>query len=79
LSLKARADARESYAYNEWLSQKRIIEIMNYMTARGIVKERMEGKAFGEIAIVNKCMDGVFCTEAEHQVNRRVEFVVDWL
>ncbi|MDR7212697.1 outer membrane protein OmpA-like peptidoglycan-associated protein, partial [Flavobacterium piscis] len=33
-------------------------------------------KGYGESQLVNKCTDNVTCTEAEHQLNRRSEFVI---
>jgi outer membrane protein OmpA-like peptidoglycan-associated protein len=34
------------------------------------------GKGYGEYQPVNKCSDGVECTEDEHQLNRRSEFLI---
>jgi hypothetical protein len=34
----------------------------------------MHSIGFGEYRLRNKCADGVKCTEAEHQYNRRTEF-----
>jgi hypothetical protein len=36
----------------------------------------LTAKGFGETELVNKCSDGVQCSEAEHQKNRRSEFIV---
>jgi outer membrane protein OmpA-like peptidoglycan-associated protein len=30
-------------------------------------------KGYGETMLVNKCKDGVYCSIAEHQANRRTE------
>jgi outer membrane protein OmpA-like peptidoglycan-associated protein len=46
------------------------------MTARGISSERLTGKGYGERMLVNNCTNGVKCTEEEHQLNRRTEFVI---
>jgi peptidoglycan-associated lipoprotein len=37
---------------------------------------RMTAKGYGETQLVNRCADGVPCTEAEHQQNRRTAFRV---
>jgi hypothetical protein len=33
-------------------------------------------KGFGKRKLINRCKDGVECSEEEHQQNRRTEFVV---
>jgi outer membrane protein OmpA-like peptidoglycan-associated protein len=40
----------------------------------GIAPERITAKGYGEQQLVNKCADGVSCTESMHQANRRTEF-----
>jgi len=42
----------------------------------GINWRRIRGKAYGERRLINKCANGVPCTEEEHQENRRSEFIV---
>jgi hypothetical protein len=34
------------------------------------------GKGYGETKLVNGCGNGVKCTAAEHQLNRRSEFII---
>jgi len=34
----------------------------------------LKAKGYGETKLLNKCKDGVKCTEEEHQLNRRTEF-----
>ena len=33
-------------------------------------------KGYGELRLVNKCSDGIICSEKEHQQNRRSTFVI---
>lgn len=42
----------------------------------GINKNRLTAKGYGETQLVNNCADGVSCSEAEHQLNRRSTFVI---
>ena len=42
----------------------------------GINSVRLIGKGYGESQLVNHCADGIKCTEEEHQVNRRSEFII---
>lgn len=69
-------DSRASDSYNNWLSERRSQRVLNYILSRGISSERISGKGYGEIQLVNKCSDGVSCSEQEHLQNRRTEFKV---
>jgi outer membrane protein OmpA-like peptidoglycan-associated protein len=53
------------------LSEKRAQAAVDYIARKGIERNRMLAKGYGESDLVNKCTDGVSCTEAEHQKNRR--------
>jgi outer membrane protein OmpA-like peptidoglycan-associated protein len=46
------------------------------MVKSGIDASRLTGRGYGETQPVNKCKDGVECTEEEHQQNRRSEFII---
>ena len=72
----AHCDSRGPDAYNDKLSERRAKSTVSYMTARGISSERLTGKGYGERMLVNNCTNGVKCTEEEHQLNRRTEFVI---
>lgn len=72
----AHTDARGGDGYNMWLTQKRASETVSYLIGLGVDPKRITGKGYGESKLVNKCSNGVKCTEAEHQQNRRTEFVV---
>ncbi len=69
-------DSRASHAYNQVLSQNRAKSTMDYLVSRGIDAGRITPKGYGETQLLNRCSDGVKCSEAEHQVNRRTEFVI---
>jgi outer membrane protein OmpA-like peptidoglycan-associated protein len=72
----AHTDSRGGDGYNMWLSQKRASETVRYLIGIGADPKRITGKGYGETKLVNKCSNGVKCTEVEHQQNRRTEFVV---
>lgn len=72
----AHCDSRGPDVYNDKLSTRRANSTVAYMTARGISSERLTGKGYGERMLVNNCANGVKCTEEEHQLNRRTEFVI---
>ncbi|ASV32490.1 hypothetical protein CJ263_00630 [Maribacter cobaltidurans] len=76
LEISAHTDARGTESYNQWLSEKRLERTLNYLEDKGVSSERLKGKAKGETELTNNCTDGVRCTEAEHQENRRSEFLI---
>jgi len=76
VELGSHTDSRASYEYNIELSQKRAEAAVRYLTFSGINPVRLTAKGYGETVLVNKCADGVSCTEAEHQANRRTEFKI---
>jgi len=43
---------------------------------KGIDANRLTAKGYGETRLVNRCADGVKCTEKEHTQNRRSEFII---
>lgn len=75
-------DARGTDFYNESLSQKRADATVDYIIYRGIRPDRITGKGYGESRLTNKCVDNdwhtnrVYCSEKEHQANRRTAFVI---
>ena len=69
-------DSRGIEGYNLWLSDRRAKSTVNYIVSRGIDPSRISGHGYGESQLINKCSDGVKCTEAEHAKNRRTEFVI---
>jgi len=76
LQMKSHTDSRGPASYNMKLSEKRGKSVLDYLTAKGISASRINAQAFGETQPVNKCVDGVKCTEAEYQLNRRTETLV---
>jgi LysM repeat protein len=76
IELGSHTDSRGSVTYNEFLSQKRAESAVTYIISRGINPKRLTAKGYGESMLVNRCKDGVVCTDAEHQENRRTEFKV---
>jgi len=68
-------DSRASFEYNEALSQRRAQATVDYITkVGGIDPARIQAIGYGETRLRNRCSDGVKCSEAEHQMNRRTQF-----
>lgn len=76
IELGSHTDSRAPDQYNMDLSDRRATSSINWIVERGIDASRITGKGYGETQLVNKCSNDVECTEAEHQLNRRTEFVI---
>ncbi|MDA6071053.1 OmpA family protein [Flavobacterium sp. AC] len=76
VEVASHTDSRASKSYNLILSQKRAQSTLDFMVKSGIDKSRLVAKGYGEAHLVNKCADGVECSEEEHQQNRRSQFVI---
>ena len=76
IELGSHTDSRSIAAYNIKLSQQRADSAVAYLKQHGIAKNRIKAKGYGEKQLLNKCKDGVECTEEEHQLNRRTEIKV---
>jgi outer membrane protein OmpA-like peptidoglycan-associated protein len=76
IEIGSHTDSRQSKVYNQKLSQRRAKSTLEYLVKRGIEKNRLTAKGYGESQLVNQCKDGINCTEVEHQLNRRSTFVI---
>ena len=73
VELGSHTDSRGSFKYNERLSDRRATSAVEYIIKTGISNKRITAKGYGETQLVNRCSDGVQCTDQEHQDNRRTE------
>ncbi|HNX78318.1 MAG TPA: OmpA family protein [Prolixibacteraceae bacterium] len=76
IELSSHTDSRASDAFNMTLSQRRAESATTYIINHGIDQSRITAKGYGESKLVNRCANGVPCSEAEHQANRRTEFKI---
>ena len=76
IEIKSHTDSRASADYNMKLTNDRAKKVIAYIVANGIDQVRVSGRGYGETQLVNNCAKGVKCTEAEHQMNRRTEFII---
>jgi len=77
IRLESHTDSRAEDEYNMVLSNKRAKSTYDYIISKGINPDRIpKYEGFGESQLVNKCSNGVKCTPAEHQMNRRTEFII---
>jgi outer membrane protein OmpA-like peptidoglycan-associated protein/tetratricopeptide (TPR) repeat protein len=76
IEIRSHTDTRGNALDNLSLSQRRVNEVVDFLIDKGVTRARMRGVGKGESEPVNTCGDGVQCTEAEHQRNRRTEFKI---
>lgn len=74
INATSHTDSRGSASYNEKLSDRRAKTTVQYVISKGIDKSRISGMGKGENAPKVDC--GANCTEEEHQMNRRSEFII---
>ncbi|MEM1321331.1 MAG: OmpA family protein [Bacteroidota bacterium] len=77
MELGSHTDARGRDAYNLELSEKRAQAAVNYIVQKGdISADRIAAKGYGETSLVNRCGNGVKCSDKAHQRNRRTELKI---
>lgn len=74
--IKSHTDSRQTEAYNLRLSNFRAKSTREYMIKKGINKNRLTAKGYGESELLNECSNGVPCSREQHQLNRRSEFII---
>lgn len=72
----AHTDSRGPDGLNLSLSQRRAVETITFLINHGIPSNRITGKGYGETRLLNKCANGVKCTDLQHKENKRTEFIV---
>lgn len=77
VELGSHTDARGDSLSNMNLSQRRAESVTDYLVRYGKIDgARLTAKGYGERKLINRCADGVVCTEPEHQENRRTELKI---
>ncbi|MFC4739170.1 OmpA family protein [Flavobacterium ponti] len=77
IKIESHTDSRGNDAYNMTLSDNRAKSTQAYIISKGIDPLRIQSAiGYGESRLINKCSNGVKCSEEEHFKNRRSEFIV---
>jgi outer membrane protein OmpA-like peptidoglycan-associated protein len=76
VEIASHTDARGSNSYNNRLSQRRAESVVRWLIDKGIERDRLVPRGYGETMTSNDCKNQIKCTEEEHQLNRRTEFRV---
>jgi outer membrane protein OmpA-like peptidoglycan-associated protein len=72
--VKSHTDSRGTDAFNLDLSERRANATVAYIVSKGISIDKITGKGFGESEFKVNCQEN--CTEEEHALNRRSEFMI---
>ncbi len=80
IDVRSHTDCRESAKYNQVLSDRRAESSIAWFVNNGIEASRLTGKGYGESQLVNNCACELSspskCSEEQHQLNRRSEFII---
>jgi outer membrane protein OmpA-like peptidoglycan-associated protein/tetratricopeptide (TPR) repeat protein len=76
VDVRSHTDSRQTHAYNQKLSDRRAKSTIAWLVSKGIDPKRLTGRGYGETQLVNGCADNVECTEEQHQMNRRSQFII---
>ena len=77
LTLISHTDMRGSATFNLKISAFRSKRVVDYLIQKGIAADRLTAKGMGESAPLIECSTPKDCTEAQHQQNRRTEFLLE--
>ena len=77
IKIESHTDSRGKDSYNLKLSDNRAKSTRDYIVSQDIDSSRIESAiGYGESRLINKCKNGVKCTEEEHLLNRRSDFII---
>ncbi len=76
IELGSHTDSQGASPYNQKLSQRRAESTKKWLVNEGIESKRIKNVGYGESVILNKCINGVKCSDDEHRLNRRTEFKI---
>lgn len=76
VEIGSHTDVRGTVRYNRELSSKRAESTLDYIIGHGIPAPRISAKGYGESQQIVKCVPDESCSEEQHELNRRSEFVI---
>jgi len=76
IHIESHTDSRGDDAYNMQLSERRAKSTLEWLVEKGIDRDRLSSKGYGESQLINNCSNGVKCSEEAHQLNRRSMFII---
>nr|WP_299346002.1 OmpA family protein [Allomuricauda sp.] len=76
IHIESHTDSRSSDEFNLRLSEKRARATLIWLVDNGINPIRLSAKGYGETKLLNRCSNGVRCSDKDHQLNRRSMFII---
>ncbi|MCG9794053.1 OmpA family protein [Flavobacterium algicola] len=76
IEVGSHTDNRGDGKYNLKLSSNRAESTREYIVSQGIDSKRIFAKGYGESIQIVKCIPSDSCSEEQHELNRRSEFVI---
>ncbi len=76
VEIGSHTDRRGGITYNRILSENRAQATRDYIIDKGVSPKRIQAKGYGESVPVVNCASDDSCTEEQHELNRRSEFVI---
>lgn len=76
VEIGSHTDVRGNNKYNLDLSGRRAASTRDYFIANGVAATRVKAKGYGETVNIVRCVPEESCSEEQHELNRRSEFVI---
>ncbi len=77
IKIESHTDSRGNDSYNLTLSKRRALSTKRYIISRGIDPNRIpQAIGYGEQQLINECKNRAKCSNAQHDKNRRSEFII---
>lgn len=76
VKVNAHTEAKGNRYGNLQVSQDMADKAVAYVVSKGVNKDQLIPRGYGERYLKNRCHRGVYCDKSQHAVNRRIEIVV---
>lgn len=76
VKVNAHTEAKGNRYGNLSVSQNMADKAVEYMVSKGVNKDQLIPRGYGERYLKNRCHRGVYCDKSQHAENRRIEIVV---
>lgn len=76
ISVNVHTDSKGVKEYDQRMTRDRADLIVSYLIDCGIDPERLGSIGFGSSMLLNHCVSGAKCSDAQHKENRRTEFLI---
>jgi outer membrane protein OmpA-like peptidoglycan-associated protein len=60
----------------DYICELRADIVTSYLLKEGVSFSKLEVSLIGTNVLANDCREGVSCSDAQHQANRRVKFIL---